>query len=302
MKKFIISFLIALLIFSGIFFGLSGYLDSLEAKQSMDQLDESALGEGNKIEPVVDNELLFLLVGMDENQEDQHGYSRTDTIMLVKIDSKAHTIDIISIPRDSRIEINGKMDKVNHAHAYGGITLTMKSIRDFLNIDLDYFVKVNYEAVEDIVNAIGGVEVEVPFTIDMPTENAYIEEGTQLLNGHDALAFLRYRKGYVNGDLGRVGTQQKFMVDLVKQVAKPKNITKLPALIKTYYKDVETNLSLGHIINMVPAAMDFDSDKVNTHMLPGTDGYKNKISYYFPDEQQTKDLVRKVLPHYILQN
>ncbi len=298
--RFLLTFFIAVIVFAAVFLFGSEYLNGLQAKQSGDQLDEAALGIDNKIEPVVDLELLFLLVGVDENQEDQRGNSRTDTIMLVKVDTKSHAIDIVSIPRDSRVEVRGKMDKINHAHAYGGITLTMKTIRDFLNIDLDYYVKVNYEAVKEIVDAIGGVEVDVPFTIDFPTENAYIKKGKQKLDGHNALAYLRYRKGHKTGDLGRVQAQQGFMASMFKQLLQPGNIPKLPQLLKTYYNQVETNVDLGHVIGMIPTALKFDGENIRTHTIPGEDGYRNNISYYFPNQKKTKQLVNELFSDYIL--
>ncbi len=145
------------------------------------------------------------MMGVDAKDVRQSKGTRTDTMMLMKVNFETGKIDLLSLPRDTRVLVRGKEDKLNHAHAYGGTSLTMATVREFLNIDLDYYVKVDYKAVKAIVEAIGGVEIDVPQrmrysdpTADPPL-NINLYPGLQVLDGEGAHDFLRYRSGYKEG-------------------------------------------------------------------------------------------------------
>ena len=152
-KRFLASVLILLLVF----FGSNKVLDILQDKKNIENFGVQA-AEKNKHQ-LVDNELLVLLVGVDKNPNNASAdFTRTDTIMLCKVNSETGKVDILSIPRDSRIKIRDEFTKANHAHAYGGIELTLQSLRNFLGIDIDYYAEINYDAVVKIVDALGGVD------------------------------------------------------------------------------------------------------------------------------------------------
>lgn len=298
--KFFVIFLVSVLVFSFVFLYANNYLDALSAKSVSDELNEAELGKNNVVERLVDHELLFLLVGVDEMKAETGDAVRSDTLILVKVDTKSGAVEMISIPRDTRCYVNGELTKINHAHAYGGITLTMKTIRQFLDIDLDYFIRADFKAVIEIVDAMGGIELDVPFELSEGTDGVNLYPGKQKVNGKQALAFVRNRRTYVDGDLGRVKAQQYFMKELVKQMLSPKNLTKIPAFIETYIKRVDTNIPVGMLLEMVPAAQRFSGDTVTGYRIPGTDGYEDGISYYFPDSDETIKLIEKLLPKYIL--
>lgn len=201
--------------FSFAYIIFTNYLDVLTvSKGSREVITGADLGEGNEIKQVKDYEILFLLTGVDHNGEDQDKEKdRTDTLMLVKVDTKDGTVDLISIPRDSMVPIEGYgEDKINHAHHFGGMALTMRTIRNYFGIDLDYYVKVSFEAVREIVDAMGGVKVNVPVQIIENQTGIYLEPGEQVLNGKEALYFARYRESY--GDFGRMESQQHLMKEL----------------------------------------------------------------------------------------
>lgn len=150
----------------------------------------------------------ILLFGIDSESLSSEKGTRSDTIMLLSLDPSVKEPILISIPRDTRVKIPDRntQEKINHAHAYGGTELLVKTVEEFLNLQIDYYVKINYLAVEEIVNAIGGVSIDVP--IDMRYEDPYadpplninIKQGLQTLNGREALHFLRFRSGYANQD------------------------------------------------------------------------------------------------------
>src|SRR5690554_5284168 len=156
-KKFFISFIISFLVFSLIFLEFGDFLLGQKSTVAVDENDEGLdLGDDNTIEQKVKNEILFLLMGVDAKDVKKSKGRRTDTMMLVKVNFDTGEINLLSIPRDTRVAVKGKQDKITHAHAYGGVELTMKTVRDFLNLDIDYYVKVDYQIVMDIVDEIGG--------------------------------------------------------------------------------------------------------------------------------------------------
>lgn len=255
------------------------------------------LGDKNEIKPYVDGELLFLLAGLDQNQGESGEHTRSDTLMLVKLNFNTGETDVISIPRDTRVPVQGQLDKINHAAAYDGLKLTIKTIRDWLNIDLDYYVKVNFESVEKVIDIMGGVDIEVP---EIMADWVGVEPGLQKLNGKQALKYVRYRKGYVDGDLGRVHAQQKFIKAFMDEITKAGNIARAPVFIDLFFKEVDTNISYSYIVSKLPSAPKFGSSKLNTYTIPGDGQYVDGISYYLYFEEETMELRDKVLKEYVM--
>src|SRR5690606_34572192 len=188
--RFFKAFFISLLIFSILWTGIIYKLINDEAEYT-----------GNFIQRIIKSpdEITFLLLGVDTNDGSKSG-SRTDNMMLFKVDKKTSKISVLSIPRDTRTRIRGRAqeEKINHAHAYGGPELSVKAVKDLLGIELEYYVKVDFQIVKEFVDLIGGVEVDVPMDI----KGTNIKKGVQVLNGEQAMEFLRFRKGYIDQDLG----------------------------------------------------------------------------------------------------
>ena len=210
-------------------------------------------------------------------------------------------MSMLSIPRDTRVLINGFPDKINHAHSYGGIDMTLDVVNEFLGTDIEYYVKLDYNAVRESVDAIGGVEVKVPrrMTYDNLAEKFWINlyPGLQRLDGDGAMQLIRWRQSsdgknaYDDGDLGRIETQQMFMEAFIHQAMDISNITKLPSIVRTGYNNVDTNLPFKDIMNGVLFAKDFSNKELRTETVPGTDTYIDEISYYLPDKRALVDLM-----------
>lgn len=315
-KKFILSFILSLICFTLVFklFGDKIFLgkNSIPVTDNVPQ-KELDLGEDNKIEKRVENEILFLMMGVDANGTGEYKNIRTDTMMLFKVNFQNGEINLLSIPRDTRVLVKGKKDKINHAHSYGGSELTMRTVRDFLNLDIDYYVKVDYNAVMKIVDAIGGVEIDVPFdmkykdnTPGYPPLNINIKKGLRVLDGKNAHDFLRWRKNnsrtvqYPEGDVGRIKAQQMFMRELIKQTLKPKNIIKIPFLVETYINNVETNIPTKEILKGAKLASKIDIDSIKTDIIPGGGKTIRGTSYFIYDEAETEELVRNIFRDYLL--
>ena len=300
-KKFIITFIISLFLFGGIFWVANRVLDIMEVTSKVEFVG-SDLGEGNNIEQVVENELLFLVLGLDS--DDFSGatteQNRTDTMILCKVNFETGKIDLLSIPRDSRVMVNGKLDKINHAHHFGGLKLAMKTTRDFLNLDIDYYVRVNFFSVKDIVDALGGVEVDVPVKVDVAEDNVHLNPGKQILNGKQALQFARFRAGYVEGDLGRVKAQQLLIKALVTEITKAKNIAKIPQILEVVKKTVNTNIPFSTIAKLALKTKNLSVDKMHSEIVPGESAYINNTSYFVPNRSKLNTLVKEMFGDYLI--
>lgn len=304
-KKFLITFFISILGFAILYSIMFNSIFSDKPTVSLPDGLEEIIDDNSTNKK---NQLLFLLMGLDtENLKKSNG-SRTDTIMLTKIDFDTGETNILSLPRDTYIQIKGKHDKLNHAYAYGGTDLAIDTVRDFLGIDLEYYVLIDYNIVKELVDAIGGVKIEIPFdmvyTADPPL-HINLKKGERVLNGKEAHDFLRWRHnndktvGYKDGDIGRIQAQQYFMKELIKQTLKPKNIFNLSKLIETYVDNVETNIPLSIILKSAASAKKIDTDKIQTHTIPGSGEYIGGISYWVPDYKETNILIQDMFQDYI---
>lgn len=291
------TFLVSLTVFAGVFFFSNLTLPKVEARAA-EKIEDEDLGEGNIIEQKVDNELLFLVAGVD--QVAGQLWSRTDTLILVHIYMDSGEINLISIPRDTRVFIDEEHgnDKINHANAFGGMRLTLRTVRELLGIDLDYYIELGFESVERIVTAIGGVEVEVTVPIHVDVPQVDLELGWQSINGKEALMFVRYRGGYEDGDLGRLRAQQHLIIQCVKEILKPNKLPKLPGLLDIYYEEVQTNIALSTLTNMLPLISNFSGDKISTAHIPGEPNEIDGIYYYEYDVGGTQEIVDKYLHEY----
>lgn len=304
-RKFFMIFLISAMIFIGLFMYLGDKLLLIvdDIKPNDDSYVEKDVIDKGKVDKID-----FLLVGIDAfDLEDTKG-QRSDTMILTRFDFNSKQMNMLSIPRDTRVKKdNGYFDKINHAHAHGGIDYSLNAVNKLFDSNVEYYVRLNYKAVEEVVDAIGGVKIYVPrdMKYDDTTEgkefHVDLKEGEQTLNGDQAIQFLRWRKnndgtGYPQGDVGRIQAQQAFLKELIKQSLRPKNFLKLPKFISIYNKYVDTNIPLKTVIRGAWAAKSMDFDTINTSTLPGEGKYINDISYfvYYPEEMMK--LYNKMFP------
>ena len=304
-KKFFKSFFIAFLIFGILYGGTVYYLVNDDNENDADSTFFDRISEENN------QDLTFLLLGIDTKDLSKDSKERSDTMMLCKIDRSTGGISILSIPRDTKAFIRGRKneERINHAHAYGGPELSVKAVKDLLRIDLDYYVRVDYKIVKEYVDLIGCVEVDVPQDMhyEDPTADPplYIDlkKGKQVLDGDKSLQFLRFRKGYKDQDIGRIRAQQQFIQATMKQSLKPGNIIKLPQIISTYYKYVDTNIPLDQIMVYAAKAKDFSSENMEMATIPGEPKTINGVSYWIPYKEETVELVRNMfLEHKTVDN
>ena len=260
--KSIIIFLLFVIVFAAAFI-LVGFFKGGNVENPLTGFKESG------------DEKLFLLAGVDSTGEETG--TRTDTLMLIKTDSKDDSVSLISIPRDSYVDINGKMDKINAAHSYGGIDLTMNVVRDFLGINLDKYMVVSFEAVIEGIDALGGMDVDISPEVASAMS---LSPGIHTMAGDEVLTYVRFRKGYQNADLGRINTQQDFLKQFIREATKAKNLPKLPKVYAAMKPYLRTNMSLKDLSFL---AMDFklvDSNRLNSVKLEGEPFNMGGVSYY----------------------
>jgi transcriptional regulator len=296
-------FFLGLLVVIVGFFGTKFILDRLNTNEKEQNYKDIPNYDDNAVK-TADGEYLILLVGVDKNGDDDNNtdFTRTDTIMLLKANTKTGKMDLLSIPRDSRIKIRDKFDKVNHAHAFGGIELTMQTLRSFLGLDIDYYVQINYQALINIVDALGGVDYDVPEGITIDKGKVQIKPGPNHLDGNEVMWYLRTRNIYNNGDIGRVNTQQGFVKAMVDEMVKKSKNMNMMTFISNYLKYVKTNLPMTAIMDLAGNINNFSSDKMDTHIVPGMEQTIDGTSYYIPDYEKTWQIVDEYYSSFKLEN
>lgn len=240
-----------------------------------------------------------LLLGIDAREGET--MARTDTIILASVDTKTKQMALLSIPRDTRVRIPGYgWDKINSASAYGGPELTMRVVSDLLDIPVRYYVLANFSGFKNIVDALGGVTIDVEQNMyHEDEENGYayqinLAKGVQRLDGDKALQYVRYR-GYVSGDIERTQHQQKFLMALAREMMQPGVILKLPALAPEIYRYVKTNLNPGDIYQMAMAAKKLEGTKMLAQTLPGRNINIGDGSYWGVDPEEARLALAKLL-------
>ena len=284
------------------------------------ETEEIDWGEGNRPhsggERKSEDYYTVLILGRDTG-----GGGNTDTMLLASYDVTNQKATVVSIPRDTMVNIPYDIKRINAVYNYGGggdegIQYLYKEISQLVGFEPDYQVIVEWEAVGQIVDAMGGVWFDVPrnMNYDDPYQDLHIhqEKGYRLLSGDDAMQVLRYRHdndmsyGYPDGDLGRIKTQQAFLSAMVEQLLKLGNITKINEFIQVFQNNVETDLSFQNILWFAQQAIlgGLSMENVEFVTMPNKNvsawsrTYQNYQSYVVPDADELLDLVNNQLSPY----
>lgn len=236
--------------------------------------------------------------------------TRTDTILFVSVNSKSNKVNVISIPRDTYYPTEGKnglgQKKINAVYGFkeiGGAEGVVSTVSKLLGTKIDYFVKLDYDGVADIVDLIGGVEVDVPMRMkyddpySKPPLHIDFQPGLQTIEGKDAMAYLRFRKSndnsYSGGDIKRMERQQDFM----KSASKKLISIKLPYIALRGMQYVETDMPLQKSVLMAISMIGTGEEDITLMTLPedyvgtGNDG----LSYFYHDKEATKSLIESIM-------
>ncbi len=283
--------------------------------------DDSGLGEygqgtnKNPLQQEKDVKQTVAVFGIDKD-----GY-RTDVILLVNFDSATKKVKILSIPRDTKIDWSEDMkqklrdlnkstvsvSKINEMTAYGGIEnireFTISEIENMLGVKIDNYAIVSIDAFNQIVDAIGGVEVDVPalengrglhyddYSQDL---HIHLEPGLQLLDGKQAEGLVRFRHGYTEGDVGRIKTQQIFLEAFAKKVMSPQMITKVPQIASVLFSSIKTDIPLADIPKYYSYMKKLDISTLKFEIIPGEGRYIGSVSYFIPDMNKMEEVVNTI--------
>lgn len=242
------------------------------------------------------NILNVLLLGVDKD-----GY-RTDVIILAQYNFKTGQLNMLQIPRDTRIETTRIDKKINSVYAAGKEQELFKTVGRITGIIVDKYLLVNLQGFRSLVDEIGGVRMDVPINMHYndPIQNLVInlKKGEQVLDGKKAEMFIRFRKnndgtGYPDGDLGRMKAQQVFINSMTDKILSLNNIFKAPKLVSIVLNNVKTNFEASELPKYIGETMKIDRNNINMMSLPGEADYVKGISYFLYDKQKTKEVVKE---------
>ena len=270
---------------AGAYFAQSSLLDRSKAEQKEELLTAK-------------DKATIMIMGVDERAGD---VGRSDTLMVATIDPAKNEAALLSIPRDTRVAIpkNG-YDKINAAYAYGGEKLTQRTVEDLLGIRIDHYIIINTRAFQKIVDAIGGIDINVEKRMyyEDPWDDdggliIDLRPGMQHMDGKTAVTYVRYRDE--EGDIGRVRRQQKFMRACVDAVTTPAILPRLPAIIASVIDSVKTDLSVRQLLEFAGTLKESQAKGLRTEMVPGRPLYIDEVSYWIPDMAQLRRSMVSVL-------
>jgi polyisoprenyl-teichoic acid--peptidoglycan teichoic acid transferase len=188
-----------------------------------------------------------LMLGVDEREGDK---GRSDTMIVLTVNPDKNSVKMLSIPRDTRTDIigHGTVDKMNHAYAFGGEEMSMATVENFLDIPIDYYVKINMESFEDIVDAVGGITVNNNFSF---SEGGHqFNEGKLNLNGKEALSYVRMRKNDPKGDFGRQQRQRQVIQGVIDKGASVNSLTRFDDIFAALGKNIRTNMTFDEMVEI----------------------------------------------------
>ena len=218
-----------------VYSSVSNTLKEVHQPLKRDQNNNKVEEKVSKGEPVS-----ILLLGADERGNDK---GRSDSLMVITLNPKNNSMKTVSIPRDTYTEIvgKGKSDKINHAYAFGGVDMSVATVENFLNVPINYYIEVNMEGFKDIVEAVGGVDVNND--LEFSLEGKHFQKGNIHLTGDQALAYTRMRKEDPRGDFGRQMRQRQVMQGVIKKRCKLLFFNRLWRCISGNSKECEDKLN-----------------------------------------------------------
>jgi LCP family protein required for cell wall assembly len=293
LRVFVLSLLL-LVIGGGSYFAYDILYSTKKAADNIYQeLDKSKV-DNNRIDNVEISKDPFniLLVGL-ENQE---GGERSDVLMLVTVNPSTEEVYMLSIPRDTRTYIPELGYKTRIAHSYndGGIEATIEAVNELIDVPIDYYVTTNFQGFEDIVDTLGGITVDVPFTFKAQLTESLrwktFNEGIMDLNGNEALAYVRMRKTDPKGDMGRNERQQQVIKEIVDKGTSVTSLTKIDDIIEDLGQNVKTNIPPSKFVSFMKLYTKIKNTHIQNLALQGYDEYIDGAYYYIPYDESLIEL------------
>lgn len=248
--------------------------------------------------------LTILILGIDARGTED---SRTDVMMLAKVNVDEGKVSLVSIPRDTRVQLPGVgYTKINHAHLlgelhgggnHGGTKASLQAVSNLCGCSINYYVKTNFEGFEHFINTLGGLEVTLPAPVKLTYAHLTLPAGEQRLNGDLTLKLVQERHSLAEGDQGRQQNQALVLKSVLRTLLQPANLANLPALIKQVREDIlDTNLSDSDIMSLSLLAKEMKMEDMKYYQIPGHSDklydplVKKDLYYWIPDLTQMKEI------------
>ena len=251
-----------------------------------------------KVQPLEDN-VSILFIGVDDSEVRAQGNPRSDALILATLNNDDKTVKLVSIPRDSYVNIPyvGYEDKITHAHAFGGTLATIETVEELFDIPVDYYVRMNFNAFIDVIDALGGIELDVniPYAFYELDENdkktVYLEPGFQKLNGREALSLARTRKH--DSDIMRGQRQQDIIKAIAKKSTSITSLTKFDDVIDAISANMKTDLTFSEMKSFI----NYFSEGIPQIESISLKGYDDRINgiYYYQLENETLEETKHIL-------
>ncbi|MDQ0352913.1 LCP family protein required for cell wall assembly [Alkalibacillus filiformis] len=304
-KKLLITTLVTFLLAAG---GVTYYFFNLyqeaekavtESYQDLERGEHSEQRE-EEVDPSEDN-ISILFVGVDDSDTRQGTSSLADALVLATFNKDDLSVNMVSIPRDSYVDVSYQYskDKINHTHGFGGLDETVSVVEDLLDVPVDYYVRLDFMAFVDTVDALSGIEFDVPYyleELDSTDEGTVvIHPGEQTLNGEEALAMARTRQH--DNDLERGNRQMEILESIIDQTLSFSSITRYNSLIESIGDRMTTNISFSQLVSLHEYVTGNDGLEIEQHQVDGSDLWVNDIYYFDLDERSISDISRELRAH-----
>ncbi|WP_225743734.1 LCP family protein [Marinilactibacillus sp. Marseille-P9653] len=262
-----------------------------DIRSSTDDMYEEVEGQDQRREQSVDvdsgeDPFSILLLGLDTGEFGREEQGRSDSIMIMTVNPNTDQATMISVPRDTYTEIIGRgtEDKINHAYAFGGVPMTINTVQNLFNFPVDYYVSVNMEAIQEIIDSIGGIEITPPLTFTH-TDFDFVKGQQTHMDGARALAYSRMRYDDPRGDYGRQERQREVLETTIKKFATLDSILNYRTVLDSLSSNMQTNLSFDDIVDVFSKYSN-SANNIEQVQLTGS-GRKVDGGYYefIPDEE-----------------
>ncbi|AXI10573.1 LytR family transcriptional regulator [Oceanobacillus zhaokaii] len=286
--------------------GFGGYMaiQTLQAaSESYDDLGREKSDLRDEVVSISKDPVSVLLMGVEDYSTNGDN-GRTDTLMIATFNPDDERLKLVSIPRDTLVEIAGRgiQDKITHAHAFGGKKMTIETVENFLDIPIDYYATVNFDAFKNVIDILGGVTVDVPFDFqqnsdDRKAEKLQFYEGEMELDGRYALAYARMRYEDPRGDIGRNERQQEVIQAIISKALSVGTVTKIDDLAREVGSNVETNMRISEVLGFAKEYSDFSTSKIDKLKLETYEERINGGSYQIVDEASLEEVKSELKNH-----
>lgn len=302
-QRLTVTILVTLLVLiAGAAYGAWAYVNSFETKiRKVVTSDPSLINSLGQDAKAPGEPFYMLLMGDDRRPGETR--ARSDTLILARIDPQKKKVQLISIPRDSRVKIPGYSapQKINAAAAWGGPALAIKTVKELTGVPISHFLTVDFTGLRYIVDAMGGVWIDVPEKIDgrvthnkWNNEHRLIQPGYQKLDGWHALTFVRVRHQFADGDFSRMRNQQTFIKAMVKQGLSLSSVIKAPKIIAAVSDNLTTDLTVAQLVDLVGQFKGMKDADLETATVPSHSDFIDGVSYVIIEEPKLAAMISRM--------